>query len=317
MTWRVLITCPPMLKTLDSCQERFAAENWQVTAPEVTQQLSEAELCEMIGEFDGVIAGDDLFTAKVLETGRKGKLKALAKWGIGVDAIDLNAAKSLGILTSNTPNVFGEEVADVAVGYTILLARQLHRIDAAVRQGEWLKIRGTSLQGKTAGIIGVGSIGGALANRFKSMGMALLGYDIQPVRSDVCLETGLRQVELSALLQQSDVVVLACVLTPENRHMIDTRAFEALKPGAFVVNVARGPLIQEEALIAALRRGQVAGAALDVFESEPLSTDSPLCRMPQVILGSHNGSNTEEAVLRVNQLAIDNLARDLKKAVAS
>ena len=314
MSWRVLITCPPMLMTLDSCRARFVAEGLDVTTPQVTQQLSEVELCDIIADFDGVLAGDDPFTAKVLETGRKGRLKVLAKWGIGVDAIDLEAAKKLGIYTSNTPGTFDNEVADIAVGYTILLTRQLHRIDAAVRQGEWLKICGTSLYGKTAGIIGVGSIGRAVARRLKEMGLNLLGYDISPVSDQLCAETGLKQVDLSSLLAQADVVVVACSLTSENWHLLAEQEFRRIKRGAFLINVSRGSLIQEKALLEALANGQLAGAALDVFEVEPLTKDHPLCKHDQVILGSHNSSNTQEAVLRVNQLAIDNLVRDLHRA---
>lgn len=314
MSWRVLITCPPMLRTLEHCRARFAAEDWQVTAPSVTQQLTEAELCELIAEHDGVIAGDDPFTAKVLETGRKGRLKALAKWGIGVDAIDLNAARQLGILTSNTPNAFGDEVADVAIGYTVLLARQLHLIDAAIRRGEWLKIRGQSLRGKVAGVIGVGSIGRATATRLRAMGMPLLGFDVARIPADYLAESGMQQVDLAALLAQSDLVVLTCALTADNRHLLNDKTLSQIKRGAMIVNVARGPLIQETALLAALDDGRVSAAALDVFENEPLAMDHPLTRYPQVILGSHNSSNTEQAVLRVNQLAIDHLVRDLNRA---
>lgn len=314
MSWRVLITCPPMLRTLDQCRARFAAEDWQVTTPSVTQQLTEAELCEIIADHDGVIAGDDPFTAQVLETGRNGRLKALAKWGIGVDAIDLNAARRLGILTSNTPNAFGDEVADVVIGYTVLLARQLHRIDAAIRRGEWLKIRGQSLRGKVAGVIGVGSIGRATALRLRAMGMSLLGFDVAAVPPEFLTESGLRQVDLATLLSQSDLVVLTCALTAENRHLLNERTLSQIKPGAMIINVARGPLIQETALLAALADGRVSAAALDVFENEPLGQDHPLMQFPQVILGSHNSSNTQEAVLRVNQLAIDHLVRDLRRA---
>lgn len=316
MTWRVLITCPPMLLTLADCQSRFAAENLDIVAPEVVQQLTEAELCDIIADFDGVIAGDDPFTAKVLETGRKGRLRALAKWGIGVDAIDLEAAKQLGILTSNTPDVFGDEVADVALSYLLLLARQLHRIDAAVRQGEWLKIQGTSLRGKVAGVIGVGSIGKAIARRLHVLGMELLGYDIRPIDPEFCQQTNLQQVELEQLFRQSDCILLACNLTPQNHHLINAKAFSQMKSGVWLVNVARGPLVEETALLEALNTGKVAAAALDVFEAEPLNSDHPLTKFERVILGSHNSSNTREAVLRVNQLAIDNLVRDLKRATS-
>jgi D-3-phosphoglycerate dehydrogenase len=312
MSWRILITAPPILGSLAECQERFAKENLEVVTPDVAQQLSEAELCHMIAEFDGVIAGDDPFTERVLETGRKGRLKVLAKWGIGVDAIDLEAAKKLGIYTSNTPNVFGDEVADVALGYTILLARGLHQIDAAVRRGEWLKIQGTSLRGKVAGIIGVGSIGQAIARRFGVLGMQLLGYDVRPIDSTFCWETGLEQVDLDQLLGQADCIVLTCNLTSQNYHLLNYQAFSSMKDGVAIVNVARGALVEEKALITALESGKVGAAALDVFESEPLETH-PLMKFEQVILGTHNSSNTREAVLRVNQLAIDNLVRDLKR----
>ncbi|NJO75809.1 MAG: phosphoglycerate dehydrogenase [Leptolyngbyaceae cyanobacterium RM1_406_9] len=313
MTWRVLVTCPPMLLTLAECQARFAAESLEVIAPEVVQQLTEAELCDMIADFDGVIAGDDPFTARVLETGRKGKLRVLAKWGIGVDAIDLEAARRLGIHTSNTPYVFSDEVADVALGYLILLARQLHRIDAAVRQGEWLKVQGASLRGKCAGIIGVGSIGQAIARRLKVLGMDLLGYDIRSIDPEFCQQTNLQQVELEQLFRQSDCILLACNLTPQNYHLINTKTLSLMKSGVWLVNVARGPLVEEVALLEALHTGKVAAAALDVFEAEPLTPDHPLTQFERVILGSHNSSNTREAVLRVNQLAIDNLVRDLKR----
>ena len=314
MAWNILITCPPMLATLDTCKERFKAENLEVVAPKIQQQLSEQELCEIIADFDGVIAGDDPFTARVLETGKAGCLKVLAKWGIGTDAIDFDAAKRLGIYTSNTPNVFGDEVADVALGYIILLARQLHKIDQAVRNQQWLKIQGTSLKGKVAGIIGLGSIGRALAYRLNSLGMGLIGYDVTTIDSEFLLETSLKQVNLDELLSEADCIILCCNLTPENYHLLDNKAFEKMKKGVWLVNVARGPLINEDALIQAMESDKVAGAALDVFEAEPLLKGHPLLAYNQVILGSHNSSNTREGVLKVNQLAIDNLVRDLKRA---
>ncbi|WP_416672066.1 phosphoglycerate dehydrogenase [Egbenema bharatensis] len=316
MTWNILLTCPPMIMTLNHCQERFAAEDLNVFVPDFQQQMSEAALCEIIADFDGVIAGDDPFTAKVLKTGRAGRLRVLAKWGIGVDAIDLEAARDLGIFTSNTPNVFGDEVADVALGYTLMLARQLHKMDAAVRQGEWLKIQGTSLRGKVAGVIGVGSIGQAIVRRLRALGMEVLGYDVHPINPDFCQESQLQSVSLDRLFQDSDCILLACNLTPQNHHLLNAAAFAQMKDGVWIVNVARGGLVDESALIPAIERGKVGAAALDVFETEPLPADHPLTQFDQVICGSHNSSNTREAVLRVNQLAIDHVVRDLKRSAA-
>ena len=313
MSLRVLVTCTPMLMSLAECQERFETENLEVVAPEIDQQLSEAELRKIVAGFDGVITGDDPFTERVLEIGRQGRLRVIVKWGIGLNAIDLDAAKRLGIYVSNTPGMFGDEVADTALCYTLLLARGLHKIDAAVRQGEWPKIQGTSLRGKIGGIIGVGSIGSALVRRFRVLGMQMLGYDPYPIEPTFCQETGLKQVELDHLLCSTDCIVLSCSLTPDNYHLLNERAFSKMKDGVWIVNVARGALIDENALIAALENGKVGGAALDVFESEPLSSDHPLLKYEQVIVGSHNASNTREAVLRVNQLAIDILVRELRK----
>ena len=160
MKWRVLITCPHLQKTIEPYRSLFAERDIEVEVPPLLQQLNEAELLEIIDRFDGVIAGDDFFTAKVLEKGKR--LKIVAKWGIGLDAIDLEAAKKLGILVRNTPDVFADEVADVVLGYIVLLARGLHKLDQSVRNGGWLKIQGRSLRGKTLGVIGVGSIGQAV-----------------------------------------------------------------------------------------------------------------------------------------------------------
>lgn len=307
------MTCTPMLMSLDECQERFEAENLDVVAPKIDQHLSEAELREMVADFDGVITGDDPFTEQILKIGRKGHLRVIVKWGIGLNAIDLDAAKRLGIYVSNTPGMFGDEVADVALGYLILLARGLHKIDAAVRRGEWLKIQGTSLRGKVAGIVGVGSIGSAIARRFSAIGMQVLGYHTHPIVPDLYRETGIQQVELEELLRSADCIVLSCSLNPGNYHLLDEKAFSSMKEGVWIVNVARGALIDENALIAALKSEKVGGAALDVFETEPLSCNHPLLKYEQVIVGSHNASNTREAVLRVNQLAIDTLVRELRR----
>jgi D-3-phosphoglycerate dehydrogenase / 2-oxoglutarate reductase len=305
MVFNVLITCPHLQKTIDLYQEELSQKGIELEVPSLVQQLSEAQLLEIIDRFDGVIAGDDPFTAKVLEQGKR--LKIVAKWGIGVDAIDLEAAKRLGIPVVNTPGAFPDEVADVALGYIILLARHLHRMHQSVLNGGWQQIPGTTLRGKTLGVIGVGSIGQAVVQRGMAVGMTPIGYDVLPIREDFQTETSIRPVSLEELLQTADFIVLCCNLTADNHHLLSHPQFDIIKPGAKLVNVARGPLIDEAALAIALESGKVAGAALDVFEVEPLPMDSPLRQFEQCIFGTHNSSHTREAVLRVNQLAIHNL----------
>jgi len=311
---RVLITCPNLVNTIDHFRPIFHELGIDIEIPHFVQQLSEAELLEIIERFDGVIAGDDPFTAKVLKKGNN--LKVIAKWGIGVDAIDLDAAKQLGIPVYNTPGAFSNEVADMAIGYIIMLARRLHQIDRAVRNGEWIKPLGTSLHGKVLGIIGVGNIGKAIGRRADIMGMRLTGYDVYPISTEYLEEVGMEQVELETLFSQADIIVLCCNLTQNNVHLLNEQAFAQMKTGVQIVNVARGPLIDEIALIRALQDRKVAGAALDVFETEPLPWNSALRNFEDCIFGSHNSSNTFEAVMRVNELAIQNLVKGLERIPA-
>jgi D-3-phosphoglycerate dehydrogenase len=309
MTYEVLVTCPHLQKTIDLYREDLAAKGIMVEVPELVQQLSETELLKIIDRFDGVIAGDDPFTGKVLEKGKK--LKILAKWGIGTDSIDKEAAKRLNIPVVNTPNVFADEVSDVALSYILLLARQLHLLDRSVREGGWRQIPGVTLRGKTLGIVGVGSIGRGLVQRGQAVGMSVLGYDVMPIDRAYLRENGVVQVEFERLLAESDFIALCCNLSADNYHLLSDKQFAAMKDGVKIVNVARGPLIDEAALIRALKSGKVAGAGLDVFEVEPLPMNSPLREFEQCILGTHNGSHTKEAVLKVNQMAIDNLLKGL------
>ena len=313
MKWRVLITCPQLQKTIDGYRDLFAERGVEIELPHLVQQLSESELLQTIEGFDGVIAGDDPFTARVLEKGKR--LRVIAKWGVGLDAIDVEAAKRLGIRVSNTPNVFADEVADVVMGYIILLARQLHKLDQSVRSGSWLKIQGVSLRGKSLGLIGVGSIGKAVVRRALVAGMSVMGYDVAPIPPSFVEETGLVVVELEELLRASDFISLNCNLTPSNRHMLGTREFALMKRGVYIVNTSRGPLIDEAALVRSLREGKVAGAALDVFEQEPLPLDSQLRQFDNCIFGTHSSAITTEAIMRVNDLAIENLLDSLEGAM--
>jgi D-3-phosphoglycerate dehydrogenase len=309
---RVLITCPQMRVSFPDFAARFEERGIEVDLPEVVQALSESELLEVIDRYDGVIAGDDQFSAPVLEKAA-GRLRILSKWGVGVDGIDREAADRLGIPVTNTPGTFDGEVADVCVGYLVLLARQLHVLDAGIRDGGWPKVEGTSLGGKVLGVVGLGGIGFALCKRALAMEMRVLGVDADPAMRDRAAAAGVEVRELDDVLPEVDFLSLNCPLTPSTRHLLDADAFSRIKRGARIVNTGRGPLIDEAALVDALRSGQLAGAALDVFEVEPLPTDSPLRDLPHVVLGSHNGSNTAEGVARVSARAVDNLLAGLER----
>ena len=298
---RVLITCPPMLRMLPALEPLLEATGWQRHCPDVVQTLSEDELVELLPQFDGWIIGDDPATRRVLTAGKQGNLRAAVKWGVGVDNVDFEAAKDLGLPVRNTPGMFGREVADVAMSYVAALARETFVIDRGVRNGDWPKPRGISLAGKTVGLVGFGDIGRSFAKRALAAEMAIIAYDPFYSADPAIAATEARWPDR---IEGCDFLVFCCALTPDNRHMLNADTLARCKPGVRVVNVARGPLIHESALIDALGSEQVHSAALDVFEDEPLPSDSPLRRFERCIFGSHNGSNTAEAVKATSERAI-------------
>ncbi len=303
---KVLVTCPPMLGMIESFQAEFERHGFAVTAPEVVQTLSEQELIELVPQHDGWIIGDDPATRRVFEAGKAGRLKAAVKWGIGVDNVDFAACKDLGIPVTNTPNMFGAEVADIAMGYIIALARETFEIDRGVRAGQWPKPRGVSLAGKTVALVGFGDIGKSAAKRMLASDMKVIAYD--PNLANTTELGSVERAEWPDRLEEADFIVVTCALTESSRHLIDAESLARTKAMVRVINVGRGPVIDESALEHALKSGHVYGTALDVFEVEPLPMNSYLRQHPHCILGSHNASNTVDAVARTSVIAIDRLA---------
>lgn len=306
---RVLVTCPPMLGLIDEFRPVFAAANVELSTPPIVQSLSEDELVSILPAQDGWIAGDDPASRRVLKAGAAGRLRAVVKWGIGTDNVDFAAACELQLVVSNTPGMFGREVADVAMAYVTGLARELFVVDRVVRTGGWPKPQGTSLYGKVLALAGLGDIGSNVVIRAQAAGMRVIGYD--PRMDAGVAVNGVEVRRWPSGLEEADFLVLTCPLTHDNYHMLDGDTLALVKPGVRVVNVARGPLVSEAALVEALRDGQVRSAALDVMEVEPLSPDSPLRAFDQCVFGSHNGSNTVEGVRRASQQAIKQLFESL------
>ena len=302
----VLVTCPPMLGQIDRFYDLAAGKGLKLHPAQVTQILSENELMELLPDYDGWIIGDDPATRQVFEAGQAGRLTAAVKWGIGVDNVDFAACKDLGIPIINTPQMFGTEVADVGVAYVIGLARELFSIDRGVRAGNWPKPAGISLGGKRVGVVGLGDIGHNLCSRLMALGMQVVAYD-PGVEGDAGI-AGLERAAWPAGVGELDFLVFTCALNAHNHHMLNADVLASAKDGIRIVNVARGPLIDEAALIAALQSGKVYSAALDVFEIEPMPADSPLRDMERCVFGTHNGSNTVDAVIRASHQAIDKLA---------
>ncbi len=304
--YNVLVSCPPMLSMLDDFVEPARQYGLELVRANVTQKMTEAELIRELPKYDGWIIGDDPASKDVLAAGESGQLKAAVKWGVGVDNVDFAACQALGLPISNTPNMFGAEVAEVAICYLLGLARQTFMIDREIRNCGWPKPVGMSIAGKRVGVVGFGDIGYHTVKR-------LAGFDVQATVYDPGKpgNQGFRFVERKEFpdgLEELDFLIFTCELNKHNIHMLNANTIPRLKPGVHVVNVARGSLIDEQALIEGLVSGHIAAVALDVFEHEPMLENSPLRDMPQCILGSHNASNTREAVCRATDEALRKLA---------
>ncbi len=306
----VLLTAPYMQPEADRFLPILEEHGLEVILPDVEERLEEEELLRFAGQFDGTICGDDQYTARVLEACSP-PLKVISKWGTGIDSIDQEVCARLGIMIGNTPNAFTLPVADTVLGYILAFARNQPWLDRAVKAGQWRKIQGRSLSECVLGVIGVGNIGKAVLRRADTFGMKLLGNDIREIEPDFLAEHNLKMAPLDELLSSADFVSLNCDLNPTSYHLIDERAFSKMKPGAYLINTARGPIIDEGALINALEAGRIAGAALDVFEQEPLPEQSPLRSFDQVLLSPHNANSSPTAWERVHWNTIRNLFEGL------
>ena len=306
----VLLTAPYMIPFADRFQPVFEHYGLELIVPTVHERMSEEELLAYAGQFDGTVCGDDRYTERVLQRCLP-RLKVISKWGTGIDSIDKVAAERLGIQVRNTPNAFTLPVADSVLAYMLAFARRQPWMDREMKAGRWEKIPGRSLSECTLGVIGVGNIGKAVIRRARSFGMKLLGNDIIPIAPDFVVENNVEMTSLEDLLSRADFVSLNADLNPTSRHLINAETLRKMKPGAVLINTARGPLVDEPALAAALQSGQIAGAALDVFEVEPLPHDSPLMKMDNVMLAPHNTNSSPSAWERVHWSTIRNLLESL------
>jgi D-3-phosphoglycerate dehydrogenase len=294
-----------MLGLFDEFRDDFSAHGLEGVPANVTQTMTEDELIEELPAYDGWIIGDDPASARVIEAVAP-SLKAAVKWGVGVDNVDFNAFEKAGIPVTNTPGVFGNEVADVALTYLLGLARETYRIDREIRQDKsWPKPSGISPVGRTAAVVGYGDIGTQTVNRILACGSKVIIYD-PAAPGD--LPEGVEAAKWPDRLGEADFLVFTAPLNDATRGMFNKDILPKLKKGVRLVNVGRGPLVREDALLAGLEDGTIHSAALDVFETEPLPASSPLRAYDRLIFGSHNGSNSADAVRRVSRLAIEKMA---------
>ena len=310
MKYKILISAPYLLPVVEKYRPLLEERGCEVIVAEVEERLSEAQLLPLIGDIDGVVCGDDEFNATVLAASPR--LKVLSKWGTGIDSIDQTEAKRRGIAIRNIPNAFSEPVGDTVLGWILSFARRLQEQTEDLRQGGWEKMPGHALNEATLGVIGVGNCGKAVIRRAHAFGMRILGNDIVNIDPGFVTQYGIEMVALEELLQKSDYVSLNCDLNPSSRYIMREETLAIMPSHAVLMNAARGPLVREAELVSALNGGRLKGAALDVFEHEPLPTDSPLRSMKNVILSAHNANSSPCAWERVHERAIENMMQVLE-----
>jgi D-3-phosphoglycerate dehydrogenase / 2-oxoglutarate reductase len=304
--FNVLLTCPPMIKQISRYEKQLKTHGFKITIPDFQQVMTENQLCEIIGNYDGWIIGDDPATRKVFQKGVKGNLKACVKWGVGTDNVDFKACKELGIPICNTPKMFGEEVSDIAIGYLLCLSRKLHIINTSVVNGNWIKPCGETLTNKKVCVIGFGDIGKCVVRKLQAFNMDIWVSDPLYLHED---HIGISIDLLENCLKNANYVIVCCPLNKHTFHLLNKKNIRLCKKGVRLINVGRGPIVCEKDVIELLENGFVDSVGFDVFEKEPLSEGNGLRDFKQNIFGTHNASNTLEAVDKVSYNVLDMLAK--------
>jgi len=303
----ILFSAPYMLPFVERFRPVFDHYGIELILPDtLIERLEEADILKYAGQFDGTICGDDRYTERAIEACTP-RLKVISKWGTGVDSIHAETCSRLGIKLGRTPNAFTLPVADTVMGYILAFSRRQPWMDKAMKACIWDKIPGKALHEQTLGIIGVGTIGKTLARRARAFGMKIFGTDIVDIDHVFIAETGIAMTDIATLMANSDYISVNCDLNPTSYHLINAETLSFANDNATLINTARGPIVNEPDLIAALQAGRLGGAALDVFEVEPLPHDSPLLKMDNVMLAPHNANSSPAAWERVHWNTIKNL----------
>ena len=313
MSWKVFISARTIPEVGQNALALLRSANCEIIIPPKVGPLKASELLPQLVGMDAVLISPDEFNADVLGSREASSLKIISRWGVGYDSIDIPAATKNGIVVAFTPGLLNETVADYTFALLFTMARRVHEADAMMRRGEWKLLWGGDIFGKTLGIIGCGRIGQAVARRAAGFNLRLLGYDVSP--NPDAEKIGVKFVPLEELLAQSDFISLHSALTPDNRGLLGEAQFSKMKTSAYVINTARGALIDDAALIRALQENRIAGAALDAFVKEPLPADHPFRGVPNLLLSPHQapcGRETGERVSITSAQAIVDLMNGRK-----
>ena len=306
---RVLVSPTSYGKNDARLKTELEAQVGEVVYNPTGKPLTSAEVAQLLPGVDGYIAGLDAIDSRALQAADR--LKVIARYGVGVDSVDLEAARKKGIVVTNTPGANSVSVAELALGLMLALARQIPEAVEAVHQGKWPRYSGVSLEGKMIGILGLGAIGKQLARR-------LVGFDCKTMAFDPFADTVFAKehsiilASLEAVTEQSDFISLHLPLLAETRGIVNDAFLSRMKKGSFLINTSRGEVVDEGALLKALQSGHLKGAGLDAFTVEPPEAGNPLLALPQVIATPHLGAQTDGATSNMGWLAMKDCLAVLK-----
>ncbi len=297
----VLVTPTSYGRTDPSLKSRLEAAVSRVTYNLTGKPYSSAQLQALLPEVDGYIAGLDEIDRAAIASGSH--LRVIARYGVGTNNVDLAAAAQHGVVVTNTPGANAASVAELTIGLMLNMLRPIAAAADETRQGGWPRLKGSSLAGKSVGIVGLGAIGKEVARRLAGFDCALLAYDVV-ADTAFAAQLGVALVDLPELLAQADIVTFHVPVLPQTRDMINGELLARMKAGSYLINTSRGELVDEAALLAALTSGHLAGAALDAFQKEPPGIDNPLLSLPQLIPTPHMGAHTDGATDAMGRMAL-------------
>jgi D-3-phosphoglycerate dehydrogenase / 2-oxoglutarate reductase len=307
--YKVLISAPYLQNEIQRFIPELESQGIDVDIYPVEERVEEHQLLPLIHQYHGILCGDDRITSKVIDAAVN--LKTIVKWGTGIDSINKEYAESRNIPVFNTPNAFTEPVSDSVIASILYFCRGYHISDRLMKKGHWQKSPAKALHEVTVGIVGFGNIGQACAEKLHAFNTNILANDIRTISPKEWSHEYVEFCSLENLIHRSDYISLNCDLNDTSRHILSLSEFKKMKESAVVINTARGPLINEPALIEALTETWISGAAIDVFEEEPLAVESPLRKMNNVLLSAHNVNASPFHWEKVHRNSLDCLYKGL------
>lgn len=306
---KVLITWSSFSDNIHLFKKKFKKKKISYKVFLDKQAISEKKLLKIIEPYDGIICGDDQITKKVLDKAKN--LKVISKWGTGIDSIDKKYAQQKGIKVCNVPAAFTYEVAIYALTIALSLLRNILNYYNSITSGKWEKFTGQSIKGKSLGVVGFGKIGKEIAFYSKSLGFKILINDVNLERKKLARSIGYISTNIKKIYSESDVIIFSTDLNKTSYHLFNKKILKYLKKKPIIINIARGSIISETALVEAMKKNKISAFGLDVFEKEPINKKSKLLEFKNCFLSSHNAFNTEQSIARCNDKVFHNLIKNI------